>query len=114
MDSPTKKPRQSGSGLSQLAAGLTKRLAKENPRPTSLLAVVHLHTVPRSPAGQDATDEILRLGASRASRRTSCPAWRRRFQTGPTPRSSCGLRGGVWSDLLWLLKPAFREAAGHA
>ncbi|KAI4977530.1 hypothetical protein ZWY2020_059667 [Hordeum vulgare] len=112
MDSPTKKPRQSGSGLSQLAAGLTKRLAKENPSTNLVFSPLSIYTALSllAAGARDATlDEILRvLGRSAGEMENRVPHGGARPDRSNT-RSSWPSRAG-WSDLLWLLKPAFREA----
>ncbi|KAI4977511.1 hypothetical protein ZWY2020_059648 [Hordeum vulgare] len=117
MDRPTKKPRQSGSGLTQLAAGLTKRLAEEKPSTNLVFSPLSIYTALSllAAGARDATlDEILRvLGAQSRGElenfvsRMAADALQDRSNTGgPRVAFACG----VWSDLLWPLKPAFREA----
>ncbi|XBI34772.1 hypothetical protein VPH35_120536 [Triticum aestivum] len=117
MDWPTKKSPQSGSGLAQLAAGLSKRLAEENPRTNLVFSPLSIYTALSllAAGARDTTpDEILRILGARScgelesfvSRMAADALQDRSASGGPRVAFACG----VWSDLSRPLKPAFREA----
>ncbi|XP_073355525.1 uncharacterized protein [Aegilops tauschii subsp. strangulata] len=117
MARPSKKSRQSGSGLAELAAHLTKRLADANPSsnlvfsPLSIYAAVAL----LAPGARGATlDEVLRLLGARSreeleesiSRVANDALQDLSGSGGPSVAFACG----VWNDERRPLKPAYREA----
>ncbi|CAM0902665.1 unnamed protein product [Alopecurus aequalis] len=117
MGGPSKKPRQSGAGLSGLAARLTKRLAYENPRanlvfsPLSIYAAVAL----LAPGARgDTLDEILGLLGARSrdelaesiSTMAADALKDRSDSGGPSVAFACG----VWNERTRPLKPAYHEA----
>ncbi|XBI76284.1 hypothetical protein VPH35_069542 [Triticum aestivum] len=117
MDWPAKKSPQSGSGLAQLAAGLTMRLADENPRTNLVFSPLSIYTALSllAAGARDTTlDEILRILGARSCgelesfvSRMAADALQDRYASGgPRVAFACG----VWSDLSRPLKPAFREA----